>query len=119
MAPPISDVPPPSTVISTLFKFGSHNSRSLAEKHPDILDQAEGLREKIKQHFKDYGCWDDEEIDEWDDVTTAAMVIQEAAASLREMERFDSPEEWMVALEKGDTDGRTYHHDGKYYLSIG
>ena len=46
----------------------------------------------VRDHFDTYGAWDRDEIDAWTDRELQALVIQEAAAKLRELEAMDASE---------------------------
>ena len=40
----------------------------------------------IRSHFLAYGAWDEDEVDNWTERECQALVIQEVAACMREME---------------------------------
>lgn len=57
------------------------NCMAFAEEHPLTTD---ANRQDIRDHFAEYGAWDEQEIEAWTDVELSALVWQEAAASARE-----------------------------------
>ena len=60
-----------------------------------------------RNHFAEYGAWEREEIDAWSERELQALVIQEAASGLREM-------------ESGEDTGRIYvDDDGAVWLYLG
>lgn len=59
------------------------NSVEAAERFGESL----GLDyDDVQDHFRAYGAWDDVEIDNWTEREMQALVIQETAARLRELE---------------------------------
>lgn len=59
------------------------NCLALAKRLPLATD---ANRDDIRDYFREYGAWSDEEIEAWTDTELSAMVWQEAAASMREFE---------------------------------
>jgi hypothetical protein len=49
---------------------------------PEQIDAA-------RDYFRDFGAWDDEEIDAWTELEVQAIVIQEAASRIRELEHYE------------------------------
>jgi len=78
------------------MKFAEEVGESLNLDYDDVAD-----------HFRAYGAWDDEEIEAWSDREMQAMVIQETAARLREIE--DGGE--LNNVYRGD-DGRVWIYLG-------
>jgi hypothetical protein len=92
------------------------NSREYAERHPLLApDQLDDARD----YFRAYGAWDDEEIDDWTPDEVQAMAVQEVASRIREMERFDSYEEYQDAAERGNVSGLVYRgDDGRFFFTM-
>ena len=95
------------------------NCLALAERLPLATDTN---RDDIRDHFREYGAWDSEEIDGWSDVELSAMVWQEAAAGFREFE--DHCDSDLEAYEKACSEGRIsgrlhLTEDGKAYIYLG
>lgn len=85
------------------------NCLALATDHPLVTDEN---RQDIRDHFASYGAWEREEIEAWDDTALSAMVWQEGAAGVRELDEHDVE------------DGRVYAAPGangsrKLYLYLG
>lgn len=74
----------------------------------DRLGDAIGLDyDDARDHFAEYGAWEREEIDAWSERELQALVIQEVAADLRE-------------LERGEESGRVFvADDGKVWIYLG
>ena len=90
-------------------KITWRNCLALAADHPLVTD---ANRQDIRDHFADYGAWHDDDVEGWDDTELSAMVWQEGAAAVRELD------------EHGVEDGRvnaTVGEDGtrKLYLYLG
>lgn len=81
------------------------NSMEAAERFGDSLDLD---YDDVRDHFRAYGAWEDDEIEAWSDQELQALVIQETAAQLREMEAGCESSNVFV----GD-DGRTYIYLGE------
>lgn len=77
------------------------NCKNFAESHPLVTDEN---RQEIRDHFREYGAWDAEEIAAWDDTELAALVWQEAAASAREF--FEACEGNLRKYHKAANAGR-------------
>jgi len=82
------------------------NCMRIAERIPLVTDEN---RDEIVSHFRGYGAWTQEELDGMSDKELSAMVWQEAAAALRQVEDQDCVE--------GD---RIYRDEsGKLWLYLG
>lgn len=79
------------------------NCLDLAEKRGDGIELD---YKDARSHFAEYGAWEREEIDAWSDRELQALVIQETAADLRE-------------LEAGGESSRAYRVNGKVYIYLG
>lgn len=79
---------------------------------PDQFDE-------VRDYYRDFGAWDDDEIDAWDASDLQGIVAQEAAAQIREMERFATYEEYQAAAERGSVSGSLYRgDDGRWFLML-
>lgn len=92
---------------------------AFAAEHPIVTD---ANREGIRSHFREYGAWDREEIESWNDMNLAAMVWQEAAADARHyFEEYDgNAERYAEDCSEGRISGRLLT-DGKtasIYLGV-
>ena len=81
------------------------NCLALAKRVPLTTDKN---REDIRDHFREYGAWEDKEIDAWTDTELSAMVWQEAASSMREFVDYcDSDlKRYEEECERGRISGR-------------
>lgn len=92
------------------------NSCAYAERHPILTpDQFDEARD----YFRDFGAWSDEEIDSWTSEEIQGMATQEVAARIREMEHFDSYEDYEQAAQEGRVSGDLYRgDDGRFYFLL-
>lgn len=83
------------------------NCIALAERLPLITD---ANRDDVRDHFREYGAWKDEEIDAWTDTELTAMVWQEAASDVRQFEDHCDSDlaRYEAACERGTISGRLY-----------
>lgn len=101
------------------------NALEHAVDHP--LLHWSSQEDAARDHFRDYGAWSSEEIDEWSRVELNALLIQEAAGALdeadQEFDAFSSDENWdeyahdpavSPILRVVSSTGET-----RYYLYIG
>lgn len=93
------------------------NSCAYGERHPllktDEVDEA-------RHHFRGYGAWSEEEIAAWSERELQGMVCQDVAHAIREMENFDTDEEYLAACERGTVSGNLYRgDDGRWYFYLG
>jgi hypothetical protein len=51
----------------------------------------------IRSHFANYGAWDDDEVNGWDDATLASLIVQEIAETLNQLT------DWHDRLENEET----------------
>jgi hypothetical protein len=49
-----------------------------------------------RDYFRSYGVWEKRDIDDWDPATIQALVVQEVAKRIRELENYDSKEEYLA-----------------------
>ena len=99
-------------------KITWQNSLAYAERHTLLTNDT--MRDNARKYFKGFGAWSAEEIAAWSDLHLNAMVTQDIAANIREMERFESQEAYQSAAEQGTVSGMLYKgDDGKWYAYIG
>jgi hypothetical protein len=99
-------------------KITWNNSKAYAAEHLLLTDET--MRDNARRYFKGFGAWSADEIAAWSDADLNAMVTQEIASRIREMERFDSDEEYLAAAEQGSVSGSLYKgDDSKWYAYIG
>ena len=99
-------------------KITWNNSLAYAAKHLLLTDEA--MRENARRYFKGFGAWSADEMAAWSDAYLNALVTQEIASRIREMEHFDSDEEYQKAAEQGQVSGMIYKGDnGRWYAYIG
>jgi hypothetical protein len=76
--------------------------------------------DEIVDYFLEYGAWSREELEAHSVEELNALVLQEVAATVREIESFDSYEEYEAAAREGSASGRVYRGDnGRWYFYLG
>ncbi|RWP84717.1 MAG: hypothetical protein EOR11_19855 [Mesorhizobium sp.] len=88
---------------------------------------AEGDREDVREYFKGFGAWDDEEIAAWSDSELDALVLQYAAGGLREVQSLCPGDgladvDWQEAealAERGTVGGNLYPQGDSLMIYIG
>ena len=99
-------------------KITWNNSKAYAAEHLLLTDDT--MRDNARRYFKGFGAWSADEIAAWSDLELNALVTQEVASWIRQMERFDSDEKYLAAAEQGSVSGSLYKgDDGKWYAYIG
>ncbi len=77
-------------------------------------------RDEARAWLKDFGAWDEDEIAAWSDTELNALVVQFIAGDIREMDMFDTTEEYQEACERGTCSGRLYPgRNGEWYFYVG
>lgn len=95
-----------------------NNSKAYAAERP--LLETDEQRDEARQHFAEYGAWSREEIAAWPEEELQGIVCQEVAAQIREMEHYDTEEEYRKAAEDGQASGSLYKgDDGRWYCYFG
>lgn len=61
------------------------NSVTTGSTIPDFLT-AEDEKQAVRDHFREYGAWTDEEIAAWTDEELRGLIVQEVAAEVRHLE---------------------------------
>ena len=101
-----------------------NNCLDLAGSLPAISD---GVAEGLRDYFREFGAWTDSEIDDWTNLETYALAIQEAASQYREAESLCWSDDLMgidweayiAEAERGRISGNLYEmYDGKLYCSF-
>ena len=67
--------------------------------------------QEAKDYLKGFGAWSGEEIAGWSDAEVQAMVVQNIAVRIREMEHFDTYEAFKKAAQQGSVSGEIYKGD--------
>jgi hypothetical protein len=98
---------------SNAGKITWRNSLEYAEGKP--LLQPDQIQE-VKDYFAEFGAWDAEEIAAWTDAEVQALAVQWVAGTIREMEYYDSYDEYQKAAEEGRADGMIFQTGGQWYF---
>ena len=102
-----------------------NNSMQYAKENP-LLSTSEQVQ-AARDYFREFGAWDDEEIDAWDTDCANAMVCQCIAGDIRELEEYalNDEGEWdwgavEAAQSGGVASGSIYRgDDGRIYFYMG
>jgi len=94
-----------------------NNCLELADEDTELNRAILKHAQDVRDHFADYGAWDDDEINEWDDQELIAITLQEIASAYRELEsnEFDY-ENSSGRLYQGDIEGSDSYGDWFLYL---
>lgn len=102
----------------TASQFTWGNSVEYGKAHP--LLKTDEQRDAARAHFKSYGAWSEEEIAAWSEDRLQGIMCQEVAAAVREMEHYDTEEEYYKAAQEGQVSGNLCKGvDGKWYFYLG
>lgn len=93
------------------------NALREAESNP-LARTAEDL-EKARDWLRGFGAWTRAELDSYSDQEINGMLIQFIAGDVREMEGFDSLDEYENACERGTCSGRLFESAGRWYFYVG
>jgi hypothetical protein len=101
------------------------NAVAEATAVPVLKTDAE--REAARAYFKGFGAWDDAEIAAWTSAELDALVIQEAASDILELQAYAPGDDvgdidWDEAeklMEKGSVGGRVYRAGDRLWLYLG
>jgi hypothetical protein len=95
-----------------------NNSKDYAADRPLLTTEEE--RDAARAHFREYGAWSEDEIAAWPEDELQAIVCQDVAAAIREMEVADDYEDYERLCEEGTCSGRLYKGDnGQWYFYLG
>lgn len=92
------------------------NSCEYATRNPLVTS---AQFDEVRDYFREFGAWDAAEIDAWSPEELQGLVTQEVAARIREMEHFDSYEEYEQASDDGRVSGLVHRGgDGRFYFDM-
>ena len=75
---------------------------------------------ELRDWIREFGAWDDAEIEAMSDVETNALLLQFIAGDVQEMEVYDTPEEYEAAQDGGTASGRLLRGDNdQWYFYVG
>lgn len=80
-----------------------------------LLKTPENIAE-ARAYFKEFGAWDD--LDSCPDSEIEALTIQYIAGTIREMESYDTFEEYEQAEIAGEATSGIFKHEGKFYFQL-
>lgn len=75
------------------------NCLEASDHHADLFEGCDF--DALRDHFREYGAWEDSEIDAWSERSLRAMAIQEIAADYRNQ------------IDNSDTDDFRHRYDSK------
>jgi len=116
------DYPPMSASVAELGNDAAaitwRNAKAYAASRPLLTNDAD--RDDARQWLKGFGAWEPAEIAAWSDNELNALIVQFVAGDIRELEAFDSFEDYQKAAEAGTAGGRLYKaDDGQFYFYMG
>lgn len=92
------------------------NAVSYSEEAPLVT---EDQLDDVAEWLKDFGAWPEDEIDDMVPTELNALLLQFVAGDIREMQDFDSEDEYLDAGAAGQNPGRLYKgDDDQWYFSI-
>ncbi len=86
-------------------KITWNNSLAYGRRYPLLTTDEQ--RDAAREHFREYGAWSREEIAAWPEEELQAIMCQDVAANIREMDSTSGDR----IIYKGD-DGRWYYYLG-------
>lgn len=118
----LNDSPP---LVGSMMELGDNaakitwrNSVAFGRERPLLATEAE--RDAARDHFRGYGAWDDETIDNWSEDELQGIMVQEVAHAIREAgDALDDPTEYKRLCDEGTLSGRLYFDDGKWWFYLG
>ena len=98
------------------------NSVAYGKEQP--LLKTDDERNDARDYFKAFGAWSDEEIAAWSEDELQAIMCQDVAAAIREMEHYETYEEYQKAAEQGRCSGNLFKadigdHIGRWFFYVG
>lgn len=94
------------------------NSVEYAKRRPLLITEDDKF--EARRWLRGFGAWDAEEIAAWSEDELNALVVQFIAGNIREMEHFDSEEEYFEAEREGHVSGGlSKGDDGRWYFYLG
>lgn len=95
-----------------------NNSKAYGADRP--LLTTDEMRDAARSHFREYGAWSEEEIAAWSEDDLQAIMCQDVAAAIREMEVADDYADYQRLVEAGTCSGRIYKSDDdRWYYDVG
>ena len=95
-----------------------NNSVAYGREHPLLTTDEQ--RNAARAHMREYGAWSDEVINAWSEDVLQAVICQDVAAAIREMEVAVDYEDYKRLCEDGTCSGRVYKgDDGRWYFYLG
>jgi hypothetical protein len=73
------------------------------------------MRDAARAHFREYGAWSAEEIAAWTEEDLQAIVCQDVAANIREMEGTEDYEDYQRRCEQGTCSSRLFKGDDDHW----
>jgi hypothetical protein len=94
------------------------NSKAYGAERPLLATEEE--RDAARAYFREYGAWDAEEIEAWPEEELQAIMVQDVAAAIREMDVAETYEEYQKLCDDGVCSSRLYKGaDGKWLFYLG
>lgn len=95
-----------------------NNSVEYGKERP--LLKTDDERDAARKHFAGYGAWSAEEIAAWGEAELQAIVCQDVAHAIREMEVAEDYADYERLCERGTLSGRLSRGDDKrWYFYLG
>jgi hypothetical protein len=95
-----------------------NNSKAYGAERP--LLTTDELRDAARAHFLEYGAWTENEVAAWSEEELQAIMCQDVAAAIREMEVAEDYEDYKRLCEAGTCSGRlSKGDDGQWYFYLG
>lgn len=92
------------------------NSMQYATEHP-LVSTPEDI-EEVRDYFKQFGAWDDEERASWTPQEVQALLIQFIAGDIREMEDCEDYEAYLKEAQECTCSGNIYKDGEKWFYSL-
>jgi hypothetical protein len=85
-----------------------------------VAPDKESAQGELRAWLADFGAWSRAEIADMSDRETNALLLQFVAGAVRELERYDSYDEYLAACENGQVGHELYRgDDGQWYFYVG
>lgn len=95
-----------------------NNSKAYGKEHPLLATDAE--RDEARDYFREFGAWSDEEIAAWSEEELQAIVCQDIAGAIRELEAAEDYADYEHLCAQGTLSGRVYRgNNGRWYFYLG
>ena len=96
-----------------------NNCKDLATENTDLNAEILKHSQDVRDHFTDYGAWSREEINQWTNKELVAIMLQEIAASYRELEANDFIEDGSVSGRLFQCDIQGHENYGQWFFYVG